>query len=55
MKPVTVAIGIVNLFLFLVAFQQEGTRPVVSLEEAFLAWPRLLSLSQHISGGASNV
>ncbi len=37
MKPVTVAIGIVNLFLFLAAFQHRGTRPVVSLEEALLA------------------
>ena len=37
MKPVTVAIGTVNLFLFLAAFQQEGTRPVVSLEEALPA------------------
>ncbi len=37
MKPVAVAIGIVKLFLFLAALQQEGTRPVVSLEEALLA------------------
>ncbi len=37
MKPLTIATGIVNLFLFLAAFQQEGARPVVSLEEALLA------------------